>query len=162
MREPAAAGQLLLRPLRPPPPLLAGHLSRDSAPPRTLPPTLVGSAGQARCSRDRQVNVESAHIRAHGNRSDGVRTSTFPQGGASGAAPSLTPTRPTAFLRQCPAQSGRADSAAATSQDRPGTAVTRPRLSGQRGTQTGGGKLFGGLSSRHWGDLQAMRYPFRW
>jgi hypothetical protein len=126
MRRPAD-GQLLLRPLRLPPPLLAGHLSRGSALARTSPPTLVVSAGQAGCSRDRQVIFEAARLRAPKNRSDGVRTSTSPQCGASGAAPSLTPTRPTAFLRLCPAPAGRSDSSAPAGPDGPG-AAQQPRL----------------------------------
>ena len=117
MRRPGH-GMQVLRPLRLPPPLLAGHLSRECALPWARPPALVVSAGQAGCSRDRQVNFEAAHTRAHEIRSDGVRTSTFPQCGASGAAPSLTPTRHTTFLRLSPALAGRSASRAAS--DQPG------------------------------------------
>src|SRR6202021_1586344 len=55
MRRPGH-GRLVLLPLRPPPPLLAGHLSRGCVLPWPSPPTLVVLAGQAGCSRDRQVN----------------------------------------------------------------------------------------------------------
>ncbi len=121
---------------------------------------------QAGCSRDGQVNSEAARIRALEKRSAEVRTSTFPQCGASGAAPSLTPTRPTAFLRQRPAGAERLDSVASTSQGLPGRAETRPWVRSQPARwpedSSEGWKPVRGSSCRHSGGLQAMRYPFRW
>jgi hypothetical protein len=142
-----------------PPPPLAGHFRRGS-----LPPVLPAWAGQTGDSRDGQLNFEVARRRALENRSDGVRTSTSPQCGASSAATSLTPTRPTAFLRQRPSGAAGAGSCTSTCRGSPGQALTRPRVGSRppprERLQAGAGNLRRGFSCRHPGGLQAMRYPF--
>ena len=71
--------------------LLAGRPGRGSEPHGSTLTRSLGRAGQTGNSHDGQMNVEIARRRALGTRPEGVRTSTSPRGGASGATTSLTP-----------------------------------------------------------------------
>src|SRR5712691_4635834 len=58
------------------------------------------------------MSLEAANLcRRLLSRPNGKRRSTSPRGGASGAAPSLTPTEPTAFLQSVPYVAEEADRA---------------------------------------------------
>ena len=80
------------------------------------------------------------------------QASTSPHGGASGAAPSLTPCTATAFLRSCPTVAQEASSLA-----RPVSGYAPGRRAGVRARQAGRKARLG---CRHPGGLQRMRYPF--
>ena len=71
---------------------LAGRPGRGSVPQGSALTRSLARAGQTGRSRDGQMNFEIARHRGLGRQSEEVRTSTCPQGGASGAATSLTPT----------------------------------------------------------------------
>ncbi len=58
----------------------------------------------------RQMSLAATALRWMRTGTGGEQASTFPHGGASGAAPSLTPCTATAFLRSCPTVARRAGS----------------------------------------------------
>jgi len=70
--------------------------------------------------RNRWMSVEAAHRRPPYGWPAGARASTSPRSGASGAATSLTPTGPTAFLQSCPLRPQGADRTSVPGQNVPG------------------------------------------
>ena len=138
----------------------AGRVRAVSHP---APPRTVRAWRVWRCVDRGWMSVAAAALRWMRTGAGGGQASTSPHGGASGAAPSLTPRPPTAFLRSCPSVAGEAD--------RP---CERPRITWDRSPArfrarscrpcrsagSAGRTQRPRCGCRRPGGLHGMRYPF--